>query len=258
MKVTIVQSSLHWEDRDKNLEHFENLLNAKQTGSLIILPEMFTTGFTMKPETQSESHPGPSLAWMQKMTKSKNAVLAGSISVNDNGNFFNRLYWVEPSGAYKTYDKRHLFRMAKEDEHYTAGQSKIINSIEEWNVCPLICYDLRFPVWSRNRFNNGKWDYDVLIYVANWPELRSYPWKQLLIARAIENQCYVIGVNRVGADGNNITHSGDSMIIGPKGEILSKTAPNEESVETIQLDKAYLEEFRKAFPVGLDADDFTL
>lgn len=263
MKVTLVQATLHWEDPQKNIEHFDTLVNSiKEPTDLIVLPEMFSTGFTMKPEKLAEPLNGPSLQWMAKTAKTKHAVLCGSVAVNDNGRFYNRLFWVEPDGKISTYDKRHLFRMANEDKHYTMGSQKIIKNISTWQICPLICYDLRFPVWSRNTFKMAdgvpQAAYDVLIYVANWPEVRSYPWKQLLIARAIENQCYVIGVNRIGKDGNGISHSGDSVVINPRGEIISKTKPNEESVETVNLDKKYLDDFRMAFPVGMDADDFNL
>lgn len=261
MKVTLIQTSLQWENREKNIAHFDTLFNSmKETGDLIVLPEMFTTGFTMNPERLAEPAEGKTLEWLQTKSSEKGIVITGSVAVSKNGNYFNRLYWVEPSGNYQTYDKRHLFRMAKEDEHYTPGDKKIICSLKEWKFCPLVCYDLRFPVWSRNNFNkkNRTWDYDVLIYVANWPEVRSYPWKQLLIARAIENQCYVIGLNRIGRDGNNYDHSGDSVVINPRGEIISKTKAHEESVETVQLDMNYLSEFRLSFPVGMDCDDFNI
>ena len=263
MKVTLIQTTLHWEDRQKNLLHFNALVNSiSEPTDLIILPEMFTTGFTMDPARFADPLNGPSLQWMAKKAKEKNAVITGSVAVNDNGNYYNRLFWVEPNGTVNTYDKRHLFRMAGEDKHYAMGTKKIITNLKGFKICPQICYDLRFPVWSRNTFTktNGvpTASYDVLLYVANWPEVRSYPWKQLLIARAIENQCYVIGVNRIGKDGNDFMHSGDSMVINPRGEIISKTKANEESVETITLDKTYLEDFRKAFPVGLDSDDFIL
>ena len=199
---------------------------------------------------------------MKKKAAQKKAIICGSVAVVDKGKYYNRLFWVEPNGKVSTYNKRHLFRMAKEEQHYTMGSEKIITQIKDWNICPQVCYDLRFPVWSRNNFKKEtgipKAEYDVLIYVANWPAVRSYPWKQLLIARAIENQCYVIGVNRIGKDGNGFDHSGDSMVINPRGEIISKTNANEESIETIELEKTYLEEFRKQFPVGLDADDFKL
>ena len=261
MKATIIQTHLHWEDREKNIAHFDALINAiKENTNLIVLPEMFTTGFTMNPGKNAEPANGETLAWLKEKAKQKNAVITGSVAVEENGRYYNRLFWAQPNGDVSIYNKRHLFRMAKEDQHYTAGNEKIITQIEGWNICPLICYDLRFPVFSRNTYKSSenKWHYDVLIYVANWPEVRSYPWKQLLIARAIENQCFVIGVNRIGKDGNDFAHSGDSVVINPRGEIISNTKAHEESVETITLDRDYLEEFRKVFPVGLDADAFDL
>ncbi|MBL7919508.1 MAG: amidohydrolase [Bacteroidia bacterium] len=258
MKVTIIQTHLFWEDRKKNLSHFDALLDKlKGPTDLIILPEMFTTGFSMDPAKVAEDHLTVTYKWLQQKAKEKNAVFCGSVAIKDTGKFYNRLHWIEPNGNSSFYDKRHLFRMAKEDEKYTAGNKKIIKQIKEWNIMPLVCYDLRFPVWSRN-FKDHQPQYDVLIYVANWPEVRSYPWKQLLIARAIENQCYVIGLNRVGKDGNDYNHSGDSMIINPRGEVINQPKANEENMETITLDKTYLEDFRKLFPVGLDADDFEL
>lgn len=260
MKITIVQTHLHWEKREKNLEHFDGLINSIGGTDLIVLPEMFTTGFTMNPEQLAEPANGETLNWLKKKAVEKKSIITGSVSVSENANYYNRLYWVDPSQEVKTYNKRHLFRMAKEDEHYTAGRSKLLVKAGEWIFCPLICYDLRFPVWCRNVFDkqNGIWSYDALVFVANWPEVRSYAWRQLLIARAIENQCYVIGVNRTGPDGNNFAHSGDSMVINPKGEVISKMKSHEEGTETIQLDLHYLQEFRKIFPAGMDADDFTI
>ena len=263
MKVSIIQTHLHWENPEKNRDHFDSLMSSiKEKTDLIILPEMFTTGFTMTPKKLAEPSNGPTLNWLKLKAKEKDAVLTGSVVIEENGKFYNRLFWTEAGGAIDTYDKRHLFRMAHEEEHYSMGTKKIIKTINDWRICPLICYDLRFPVWSRNKFlkNNGSYtpSYDVLVYVANWPEVRSHAWKQLLIARAMENQCFVVGVNRIGSDGNNMPHSGDSMVINPRGEIISKIKANEESIETIELDKSYLEEYRKIFPVGLDADDFTL
>jgi omega-amidase len=164
---------------------------------------------------------------------------------------------MKADGTYNTYDKRHLFRMADENKYYGSGQQKIIVELNGWKVCPLVCYDLRFPVWSRNKLGASH-DYDVLIYVANWPERRAHAWKTLLLARAIENQSYVVGLNRIGNDGNEIAYSGDSAIINPKGEIISATKPNEESIETITLSYNELAEFRKIFPVALDADDFEI
>lgn len=261
LKITLVQSPLCWENADASLKHFDTLLEAKKPVSdLIILPEMFTTGFTMKPEKNAEKHEGKGLQWMKKKAAQYNCCITGSICVEENGNYFNRLYWVEKDGKYKYYNKRHLFRMGNEQIHYEGGTKKIITNINGWKILPLVCYDLRFPVWSRNKWTNDGQDaeYDVLIYVANWPEVRNHPWKQLLIARAIENQCYVAGVNRIGADGNIMMHSGDSAVINPLGEVISKTKAHEESVETIELDMEFLQGLRKKFPVGMDSDSFEL
>ncbi|MBS1636204.1 MAG: amidohydrolase [Bacteroidetes bacterium] len=256
LRVTIVQTTLAWQDVRANLEHFSQRLAAIQEPTdLIVLPEMFTTGFTMTPESSAEIHGGPGLQWMLGKAKEKQCVVTGSIAVKDGAQFYNRLYWAKPDGSYEYYDKRHLFRMAHEQEHYTAGTGKQVFEWKGWKICPLVCYDLRFPVWSRNSAANP---YDLLIYVANWPEVRSYPWKQLLIARAIENQAFVIGVNRIGADGNNIAHAGDSAVINPRGEHMSDLKPHEDAVKTIEIHKSYLDEFRKVFPVMLDADSFKI
>ncbi len=258
MKVTIIQTQLFWEDRKKNLEHFDALLNKiNEPTDLIVLPEMFTTGFSMHPERMAEQHLTVTYNWLLKKAKEKNAVITGSVAVKDGEKFYNRLHWVEPNGNSSFYDKRHLFSMTKENERYTAGKEKIIKAIGNWNCMPLVCYDLRFPVWSRN-FRKDTPVYDVLIYSVNWPEARAYPWKQLLIARAIENQCYVVGLNRIGKDGNDYNYAGESLIINPRGEIINQPKANEESIETIALDKVYLDDFRKAFPVGNDADDFKI
>ena len=256
LKVTLVQTYLNWEHVEENLKHFSTVLDkiTEQT-DLIVLPEMFTTGFTMKPEVLAEEHGGKGLQWMQQKAKEKNCVITGSISVKEKEYYYNRLYWVKPDGTYQFYNKRHLFRMGNEQQHYTQGDEKIIVELKGWKICPLVCYDLRFPVWSRNTKEN---QYDLLIYVANWPQLRSYPWKQLLIARAIENQCYTIGVNRVGRDGNLFEHSGDSCALNPKGECISAIHPNEDKVETVTLNYQYLDDFRKLFPVMMDSDRFNL
>jgi len=252
LRVTIVQPTLTWEDVDANLAMFTNKLAPAST-DLIVLPEMFSTGFTMNVSKVGEGMDGKALQWMKKISAEKKCVVTGSLVIKENDHFYNRLIWMKPDGAYEKYDKRHLFRMGEENQTYTAGKDKIIVSLKGWKICPLVCYDLRFPVWSRNSVG-----YDCLIYVANWPEVRSYAWNHLLIARAIENQSYVIGVNRVGKDGNDMPHSGDSAVINAKGLIISKTKPNEESVETVVLSYKELEEFRKAFPVAMDADKFKL
>lgn len=251
--VTTVQTHLYWENPDKNLAHFSEKLKMLGVTDVIVLPEMFTTGFTMKPELLAEPHGGKGLQWMQKNAIDKKCAIIGSISVTENGKYYNRLYWVKPDGDFLYYDKRHLFSMGKEHEHYTQGSRKIIVEYKGWKICPLVCYDLRFPVWSRNTKQDP---YDVLIYVANWPEVRSYPWKQLLIARAIENQCYVVGVNRIGTDGNQISHTGDSAVINPRGEFMSKTKAGEDTVESINIAYDSLQDFRKVFPVLNDGEDF--
>jgi predicted amidohydrolase len=261
MKINIVQTNIVWENPSKNRDAIEALLSLHhEKAELTILPEMFTTGFTMQPEKQAEEFKTTTYSWLKTMSNKHQTTFVGSIPSREQEQFFNRLHWIEPSGKEYFYDKRHLFRMAREDRHYKAGKDTIIIEINGWKIKPLICYDLRFPVWCRNVYNkvNDHWSYDVLLFVANWPEVRNYPWQQLLIARAIENQCYVIGVNRVGNDGNGIAHCGNSLVINPRGEIISQIPLNQEGIYTTEIDKTYLEEFRKIFPVGMDADDFEL
>ncbi|MFH2143999.1 MAG: amidohydrolase [Bacteroidota bacterium] len=254
LKITIIQSDVAWENKALNIIHFGELVSDIQTETnLIILPEMFTTGFTMKPEKFSEELNGETVNWMKSIAKSKNTTVIGSIIISDNNEYYNRLLSVDFKGNCLFYDKRHLFRMGNEHNNYSNGSERLIVDINHWKICPLICYDLRFPVWSRN-----KGDYDILIYIANWPETRREIWITLLMARAIENQCYVVGVNRIGVDGNAISYSGDSIVVNPKGTIISGTKPYKESVETIELSLDELTEFRQKFPVGLDADNFKI
>jgi predicted amidohydrolase len=254
MNISILQVNLAWEDREKNLEMFEEKLESLQHKTdLAVLPEMFTTGFSMNPEALSEEMNGPSFKWMKKTAANINAVLIGSLIIREGNNHYNRLISMFPNGDYSYYDKRHLFRMGEENKHYTAGREKKIITVNDCRILPLICYDLRFPVWSRNRG-----DYDMLIYIANWPEPRRHVWKNLLIARALENQVYVVGLNRIGEDGQGLSYSGDSMVIDPKGRIISNTEPYKESVETVEVSLKSLNEFRKKFPVGKDADDFEI
>lgn len=255
LSITILQTTLHWEDPAKNLEQISAKIEALSATDILVLPEMFTTGFTMKPELLAEEAGGMGLQWMQQQARARQCIVVGSISVKEQDQYYNRLYWVKPDGLFLSYDKRHLFSMGKEHEHYSAGSGKLIVDYKGWKICPLICYDLRFPVWSRNTQQDP---YDLLIYVANWPEVRSYPWKQLLIARAIENQCYVAGVNRIGADGNHIAHSGDSVVLDARGQAISQTKAHEERLETLVLSYEALSDFRKAFPVLHDADRFTI
>ncbi|MGQ0828418.1 MAG: amidohydrolase [Bacteroidota bacterium] len=255
LKITIIQTPLHWENKEKNLEMFSKKLAAiTEASDVIVLPEMFSTGFSMSPEKFAEPMGGPTVNWIKSKAKEKNCVITGSFIVEENGNYYNRLIWMRPDGTLSIYDKRHLFRMGDEHNHYSFGKGKLIVEIKGWKICPLVCYDLRFPVWSRN----VKSEYDVLVYVANWPERRNHHWKTLLLARAIENQSYVVGVNRIGNDGKDISHSGDSAVIDPKGVIISKTKANEESIETVTLNYSELVEYRQVFPAALDADDFKI
>ncbi len=253
MKVTIIQSNIIWENVEQNLKLFSEKINSiQEKTNLIVLPEMFATGFSMQPHEFAE-YESLQINWLKEHAKKNNTVIIGSIITEKNAKYLNSLIWMKPNGEFSVYNKRHLFTFAGEDKFYTSGNDILTTSINDWRIRPLICYDLRFPVWSRN-----KNDYDILIYVANWPERRNDAWKTLLKARAIENQCYVIGVNRIGNDGNSIYHSGDSAIINPKGNIISKTKAHEESVETIYLNLDELNTFRNKFPVANDADNFEI
>jgi omega-amidase len=254
LRVTIVQTSLHWENAEKNRSHFDQILKSISTTDLVVLPEMFTTGFSMQPDSLYEEMNGASVQWMMNWAKKLNAVLTGSLIIRENSNYFNRLIWAQPDGTVMHYDKRHLFRMAGEHEHYNAGNQKIVPMLKGWRVCPLVCYDLRFPVWSRNTKPHN----DLLLYVANWPEARRDPWMALLTARAIENQCYLVGVNRIGEDGKGIPHSGDSAVYDPKGNRISASQAHVECAETVVLSMKELRDFREKFPVLLDGDDFSV
>lgn len=261
LKISLIQSNLFWEDVSANLQMFSDKLLQLPPTNLVVLPEMFSTAFSMNAERLAEPMDGSAVKWMQKMADEKNAVVTGSLMLKEPSafgkseidNYFNRLVWMPPGGRYQTYDKRHLFGMSNEEKMYTPGNQRIVVELNGWKICPLICYDLRFPAWSRNL--GGK--YDVLLYVANWPEKRVQAWKYLLIARAIENQCYVVGVNRVGNDGNDMYHSGDSMVVDPLGNVLYHKQ-HAEDVATIELDYNELEKARSAFPFLKDADSFVI
>jgi predicted amidohydrolase len=256
--VTVIQTTLHWEDKAANLQMLEEKIKSiGQKTELVVLPEMFSTGFSMKPEQLAETMEGDTVQWMKRVSAETKLILTGSVIIQENNNYYNRLIWMLPNGQFGVYDKRHRFAFAGEDKHYTAGNKRLIASVKGWKINLQVCYDLRFPVWARQQSQPEGSEYDVLIYVANWPERRSLAWKTLLQARAIENQCYVIGVNRVGNDGNNIYHSGDSMIIDPMGEILYHKK-DEEDVFTISLDKKHLETIREKLPFLKDADGFMI
>ena len=257
LTATIIQSALFWEDPLANLLQFEQKINAiSQKTNLVILPEMFSTGFSMRAKELAETMDGPTVTWMKKMAIDYKIILTGSIIIAENQQYFNRLIWMLPNGSFGYYDKRHLFAFAGEDKHYTAGTKRLITSVNGFKIQLLVCYDLRFPVWTRQA-DQANPEYDILIVVANWPATRSHAWKTLLAARAIENQCYVIGVNRVGEDGNKNYHSGDSTILDPLGNILF-TQADEPVVHTIALHKENLTAIRSKFPFGKDADAFQI
>jgi len=259
LKVSLIQSELHWESVDQNLEMFaEKIAASSSSTDIIVLPEMFNTGFSMDSSGLAETMDGKTVAWMKNQTTIINAVITGSLIIKENNNYYNRLIWAQPDGKLFTYDKRHLFRMAGEHNHFKAGEKRLIILYKGWRICPLICYDLRFPVWSRNIAEEGSPAYDCLIYIANWPAVRKQPWSKLLEARAIENQCYVIGVNRVGEDGHGIAYSGNSVVVNPKGEVSSNIPENSDTTESVALSLTELNDFREKFPVSLDGDEFTL
>lgn len=255
LRISLVQSNLKWEDKTYNLSHLETMMNQiEEATDIIVLPEMFTTAFSMKPELFAEEIGGASLVWMQAQASRRNAALVGSFMVQQDNKFYNRLYFVEPNGKYQYYDKRHLFRMGNEQQHFSAGQKPLIIEYKGWRIQHLVCYDLRFPIWSKNKYQEGKYNYDLTLLVANWPAVRSYVWKTLLSARAIENQAYYVGVNRIGEDGNGLQHSGDSNIYDAKGIALLESPTSEEFVKTITISKKELNDFRTKFTVGLDWD----
>lgn len=258
LNVSIVQTQLHWHDPSRNLERLSRLLEEAQPQTdLIVLPEMFTTGFTMAAAEQAESMNGPAVAWMRQQAERWQALIVGSLIIEENGRYYNRLVAVEPKGGWASYDKRHLFRMAKEQEHYSPGKTRLTLEYKGWRIRPFICYDLRFPVWSRNAPAANGLEYDMALYVANWPERRGGQWTKLLQARAIENQCYVAGVNRVGLDGNGIAYRGDSAVYDPWGDALTQIVRGE-AVETVSLDLEKLHNYQQHFPAWQDADSFQL
>jgi omega-amidase len=262
MKIVTLQTDLVWESATENLENIEKQLIAiEEVGDIWVLPEMFTTGFSMRPKEVAHPEGEPILSWMKKMSTLKNGCLVGSIAVEEFGQFYNRIYWVFPNGSFKKYDKKHLFRMAGEDEVYAAGSESLIVNYKGFRFMPLICYDLRFPVWSRNiQQREGVTDfrYDCAVYVANWPAIRGNAWTTLLQARAIENLCYVVGVNRVGEDGNGIMFDGKSRVFDAKGNRLDTHVDGEQSYSVVQLHFDDLVAFRNSFPAHLDADHYSL
>ena len=276
LTITLIQTDLQWEDKAANLRMLEHKIRSiKERTEIVVLPEMFNTGFSMQPELLGETMDEETVEWMKRVSAERKIILTGSFICRDNTGqtadsvptYYNRLIWMLPNGEYGFYDKRHLFAFAGEDKFFSPGNKRFIASVKGWKINLLVCYDLRFPVWSRQSPLSGRREvggeanagaeYDVLIYVANWPERRSHAWKTLLCARAIENQSYVVGVNRVGNDGNNIYHSGDSMVIDPLGEVLYHVK-DDEDVFTITLDKTHLQSVRDKLPFLRDGDSFDI
>lgn len=254
LKVSLVQADLSWENPEANRQHLETLI-APLSGKIhiAILPETFSTGFSMEAGRLAETMEGTSVRWLKHCAAKYRMIVCGSMITEDGGHYYNRLLWVQPDGIVHFYNKRHLFSYAGEDREFTAGDKKIIVQVNGWKICPMICYDLRFPVWARNTEA-----YDVLLYIANWPERRNEAWETLLKARAIENQSVVIGVNRVGSDGNGHRYIGNSSIYGPLGETIAKASGAEEQLIHATLSKAHLTEVRTQLPFLKDMDRFAL
>jgi len=255
LKLSFLQTNIVWENKQENLNRLKDKLEQIQGNTdLVILPEMFSTGFSMNSELLAEPVTGNTITTLKELASQYQTAIAGSFIATENGKYYNRGFFITPEKDSYYYDKRHLFRMGDEINHFSGGNEKLIVNYRGWNICLLICYDLRFPVWSRN-INN---EYDLLIYTANWPSSRRQVWDMLLPARALENMSYVCGVNRVGTDGNNLPYSGGSVVYSPKGELLGKAPDNEETVETIEINMESLRSFREKFPAWKDADLFTI
>ncbi len=259
LQVSLIQQSLVWQDGEANRQRFAKLIREQESpADLVVLPEMFTAGFSMETQHVAEAADGPTLAWMKSLAAESGAVITGSYAVRDEANPdrppFNRLVWMRPNGDYDCYDKRHLFRMAGEHERYQSGRDKLLVELHGWRICPMVCYDLRFPVWCRNTSEQA---YDLLLFVANWPAARAYHWSQLLKARAIENLACVVGVNRVGQDGKGFDYSGDSIILDAQGLPLAEPG-SAAGVFSATLSAQALNGYREKFPAHLDADAFSL
>lgn len=253
IRVALIQSDLVWQDSQANHQYLEQQIQQHKGTQLFVLPEMFNSGFGMNSTLIAETMEGLTVQWMLRQAKLANAALCGSVAITEAGRIFNRLLFVTPDGVVQFYDKRHLFRMGGEQQHYQAGAERVIVSYLGFRLCLQVCYDLRFPVFARNQQ-----DYDVLIYVANWPEPRRQVWRTLLQARAIENQAYVLGCNRIGSDGNALNYSGDSMVVNYLGQIQAELAPGQSGVVSAELNLTDLQQFKQKFPAYLDADSFVL
>jgi omega-amidase len=258
LTLSLIQANLAWEDKKANIQAFTKKIESLSGKTqLVILPEMFNTGFSMNAASLAENMDGETVSWMKQMAAKHKLIITGSLIVEEKGNYYNRLVWMLPNGQHAHYDKRHLFSLAGEDVTFSPGEKRFIASVNGWKINLIVCYDLRFPVWTRQQHSEDGFEYDLLVCVANWPERRVHAWKTLLQARAIENQCYAVGVNRVGKDGNDHIYSGSSLIADPLGEVLWQKE-NEEDIFTITLEKDSLYELREKLPFWRDADPFII
>jgi omega-amidase len=254
MRISLIQPDLSWENKIRNFAVLDEMIAPLYNKTdLVILPEMFTTGFLVNPEPLAEPPEAETFEWMKNISGNGNFALCGSYIVTDKGKYFNRMFFVTPANEYWYYDKRHLFTFAGENRYFTAGEKRIIFSFMDFRISLFVCYDLRFPVWSRSRN-----DCDLMIYSANWPRSRRDAWNILLKARAIENQCYVAGVNRVGVDGEGVEYCGDSVIVDPSGSVMESGGFDEITSVTAGIDLNMLSDFRKKFPFSGDADSFVI
>ena len=259
LNIAYLQADLKWEDKAANLSHFSHLMEqVRPDTDLILIPETFTTGFPVDPKQFAETVDGPTMQWLREQAKTKNAVIATTFPLDINGHFFNSLVWMRPDGSYELYFKRHTFTMGGEDKLVERGKKQLIVELNGWRIKPMVCYDIRFPVWARNRYKDGQYEYDLAFYLANFPDSRMIVWNTLLVARAIENQAYWIGVNRIGEDANDLHYSGESQVINSRGEVISKAEAYKEAVMHCTLDYEKLVRFRKKFPLGPDWDGFEI
>lgn len=259
LNIAFVQADLRWEDKAANYALFNKLLEQVEPNTdLILLPETFTTGFPVDPKLFAEKENGPTMQWLQNQAKAKNAVICATFPLEQDGHYYNSLVWMRPDESYELYFKRHTFTMGGEDKLVERGENQLIVELKGWRIKPMVCYDIRFPVWARNRYQNGQYEYDLAFYLANFPDSRMVVWNTLLVARAIENQAFWVGVNRVGEDAHGLHYSGESQVINARGEIVAKAEPYKEAVVNATLDYDALQRFRAKFPLGPDWDGFEI
>ncbi len=259
LRVTLIQANLFWEEREKNLEHFKQLFDQiREQTDLILLPETFNTGFSINPSACAETMDGPSIKFLRTKAVEKNAVIMASLFIKDGDRYYNRVICTFPDGHEEIYDKRHLFRLSEEYKIFENGKKRVIVEVKGWKILSVTCYDLRFPVWCKNTWQDGVYGYDLLVCLANWPASRSHVWKTLLVARAIENQVYAAGVNRIGNDGFGTWHSGDTMTVDAKGKVQHAASEGIEEITTVMFSALDLKLFRDSFTVGMDWDHFTI